>query len=269
MQHISSEQKGTVKASSHDIDITLENVTFAYPNSPEEKILKDFSLKIRANKITGIVGPSGSGKSSVAALLQKLYEPSSGCVRLSSGARLSDIDVTSWRDSLRVVSQTMPLFNMSVRQNLTYGCRIPPAESAVIRACGKAQAFDFISSLPQGMDTDIGAHADLFSGGQRQRLAVARSMLNNRYGLRILDECTSALDAATSQILLQELFDEEKKTTVLITHNVDVMRYCDQIAYMQDGQVEEFGSFEDLCRSEGPFSAMIKKEGAFIRREQE
>jgi len=183
-------------------EITFQNVSFAYPTRPDVSVLKDFNLHVYANESVAIVGPSGCGKSTVAALIQRMYEPTSGEILLGD-YKLANAEVTFLRNHIGVVSQTASLFDASVAENVTYGApNIGRME--VIRACKDANINGFILGLPDGYDTHLGENASLISGGQAQRLQIARALVRHA-SICILDECTSALDVDNQRILLDAI----------------------------------------------------------------
>lgn len=188
--------------------------------------------------------PSGSGKSTVAALLQRLYDPADGMVRID-GRPTTRIDVKYLRDHVAVVSQTPALFDMSIADNITYGRLNVPLED-VIAAAKAAHVHDFVMSLPEGYDTHLGENAALISGGQAQRLQIARALLRPREIL-LGDEITSALDTENQEAVMRTLMDvKEGRTTVLITHTLAIMQLCDRLIVMDKGRVVQQGSFQQL-----------------------
>lgn len=180
---------------------------------------------------------SGSGKSTVAALLQRLYEPTAGQVHLD-GRPLSDLDVHHLRDHTAVVSQHPALFDMTIAENIAYG-RDDASMADIRRAASAAHIDEFIEALPLGYDTKLGDNAALISGGQAQRLQMARALMRPRE-LLILDECTSALDPANQRLVMDTVMRvKEGRTTVVITHKLAVMEQCDRLLVMADGHVVE------------------------------
>lgn len=180
---------------------------------------------------------SGSGKSTVAALLQRLYEPTSGQIHLD-GRPLSELDVRYLRDHTAVVSQHPALFDMTVAENIAYG-RDDASMADIRRAACAAHIDDFIEALPLGYDTKLGDNAGFISGGQAQRLQMARALLRPRE-LLILDECTSALDPSNQKMVMETVMRiKEGRTTVVITHKLAVMERCDRLLVMANGRVVE------------------------------
>lgn len=188
---------------------------------------------------------SGSGKSTIAALLQRLYEPSFGDILLD-GRPLSRTDVHYLRDHIAVVSQHPALFDMTVSENIAYGASTDIAQADIEHAAQLAQVHAFIMTLPKGYATMLGENASLISGGQAQRLQIARALVRHREIL-ILDECTSALDA-TNQAAVMETIMQAKigRTTVIVTHKLAVMEKCDRLLVVVDGRLVEQGTVEEL-----------------------
>ncbi|PPQ92085.1 hypothetical protein CVT25_008266 [Psilocybe cyanescens] len=241
--------------------ISLNGVSFTYPERPLAPVLKNVNLRIRAGECVAIVGPSGSGKSTVAALLQRLYEPTAGSVTIGDvDTRL--VDVAYLRDHVAVVSQQPHLFDASIADNIRYG---HPAISEVdIRYAAKAaNIHEFIMGLPQGYDTHVGENAALVSGGQAQRLQIARALVRPSRIL-ILDECTSSLDTENAAAVLEAIYGvkednkEGGRTTVMITHNLEAMMMCDRIVVVQDGEVVEEGSYDWLMERKGVFASLAR-----------
>jgi ATP-binding cassette subfamily B (MDR/TAP) protein 1 len=232
--------------------IRFNNVSFAYPARPEATVLHNLSLRIEANECVAIVGASGSGKSTVAALLQRLYEPSSGAITIG-GHRLHNADIINLREQIAVVSQTPQLFDASIEDNIGYGGTAMFPREEIERAAKEANIHDFIMSLPDGYDTMVGENASLISGGQSQRIAIARALVRPA-NLLILDECTSALDAENQQEVMKTIQSaKEGRTTVIVTHKLPIMQMADRIIVIEDGTVVDEGGYADLMQRRGTF----------------
>ncbi|KAF5328410.1 hypothetical protein D9619_013237 [Psilocybe cf. subviscida] len=251
----------------NDTDITFNHVDFAYPENPSVPVLKDVSLSIRSGECVAIVGASGSGKSTLAALLQRLYEPTYGNIELGSN-RLGDIDVHHLREHVSVVSQQPNLFDATIAENIRYGTGSDKQDPnwvddfALRRAAKQANVHDFIMDLPDRYNTMVGENAALISGGQAQRLQIARALVRPARVL-ILDECTSALDAENQAAVLETIAGiaarsrkGSRRTTVMVTHKLQVMRMCDRIVVLQDGEVREQGTYEELLERKGVFATL-------------
>lgn len=238
-------------------EIAVENVTFSYPGRPNHTVLRNVSLKINAGETIAIVGASGSGKSTITNLVQRLYNPTNphrGRITLD-GADLKAIDVAFLRKNMAVVSQTPYLFDLTIRENITYG--MPPScdvsDAQIEKAARLAGIHDFISSLIRGYDTPLGDCGSTLSGGQAQRIALARALVRNPQIL-ILDECTSGLDPESSkavQTAVSGLVKEGGRTTIIITHKENMIRVADRVVVMKNGEIVEAGTFEELSSLRG------------------
>lgn len=234
--------------------VTFRNVTFAYPERPDVPVLKDVSLEFKEGQSVAIVGSSGSGKSTIAALLQRLYEPTEGTI-LVGKTNIAATDVTWLREHVSVVSQKPHLFDTTIHQNIAYGASEFPF-AQVRRAAKAANVHEFVMSLPNNYNTCVGENASLISGGQAQRLQIARALVRP-CNILVLDECTSALDSA-NQAVVMETIQRVKigRTTVLITHKLPLMRMCDHIVVMHEGAVVEQGTYDALMDARGAFFSL-------------
>jgi ATP-binding cassette subfamily B protein len=247
------EQSDAVELAPSQGEVSFEQVAFAYPGGP--MILSDVSFVARPGTSVALVGQTGAGKSTVMALLQRLWDPVSGRV-LIDGQDLRDVTLDSLHRSIGVVFQESMLFNRTIRENLLIGRPDASAED-VERACRQADAHDFIVRQPQGYDTLIGERGATLSGGQRQRLAIARALLKDP-PILILDEATSALDAATEAKVSRALKTlMEGRTTFIIAHRLSTVRDADVIMVFEAGRVIEQGSFDELVALRGRFSELV------------
>ncbi len=226
-------------------DIVFEKVSFTYENRIPN-VLKDLILTIPAGKKIAFVGTSGGGKSTIAQLLIRFYEPATGKI-LVNGNTLSDIKLKDWQQKIDIVFQDPFMFPDTIRTNITLG-RDNISEEQIIEVCRRAHIHEVIVSLPNGYDTEMGERGITLSGGQRQRLALARALLTNPEVL-ILDEATSALDLETER-RLQRNIDEvrEGKTTIIIAHRLSTIKNADKIFVLDKGTVVEQGSHEELIK---------------------
>jgi ATP-binding cassette, subfamily B (MDR/TAP), member 1 len=247
------ESKGSFRAPIAG-SIAFDHVRFAYPTRPDVPVLDDFSLKIKYGESVAVVGTSGSGKSTVVSLLQRLYEPQQGKISIGQN-QLWSTDVKHLRRNISVVSQNPYLIDASVSDNIIYGDKlISPADAQ--RAARAANAHDFIMSLPQGYDTNVGENAALLSGGQSQRISIARALVRPSKVL-ILDECTSALDSVNQAAVLEAVQGaREGRTVIMVTHKLQVMQQCDRIVVLDQGRVAEEGSYEQLMQRKGVFAML-------------
>lgn len=248
-----TESRGTFKAAIHG-DIVFNDVHFSYASRPDAPALTGVNCRIREGECVAVVGASGSGKSTIGSLLQRLYEPTSGRISIN-GNVLSDLDTPWLRDHVSVVSQTPALFDATIAENIAYGMDYESVSlESIERAARDANIHDFIMSLPKGYDTMIGENASLLSGGQAQRLQIARALVNGRARVLIFDECTSALDTANQQAVMHTIMEVKNgRTALLITHKLPVMQMCNRILVVDAGRVVEEGTYEQLLRRRGTF----------------
>jgi ATP-binding cassette, subfamily B, bacterial len=212
--------------------LALEGVTFSYPG--QAPVLRNASLQIRPGEVVALVGESGAGKSSVAKLLMRFYDPQEGRVTLD-GHDLRMVSLASLRDQIAVVLQESVLFATSVRDNIAYG-RLDATEDEILAAATAAGADAFIRRLPEGYDTLLGERGETLSGGQRQRIAIARAILRNA-PILVLDEPLSGLDAGTARDLIGTLRTVAKgRTTLLIAHDAVSLTLADRVVQVQSGQ---------------------------------
>ncbi|KAJ7673984.1 P-loop containing nucleoside triphosphate hydrolase protein [Mycena polygramma] len=237
-----------------DGPITFRNVRFVYPERADAPVLRSINLEIGHGECVAIVGASGSGKSTIAALLQRLYEPQGGTIFIGLH-ELRSMNVTHLRHNVSVVSQNPTLFDATIAENISYGST-ELTFADVRRAAQAASVHDFIMTLPHGYDTTVGENAALISGGQAQRLQIARALARPSKIL-ILDECTSALDSANQAVVLETIRHAKVgRTTIMVTHKLPVMQMCDRILVMHDGRVAEHGSFDQLMKRKGIFQQL-------------
>ncbi|KAK2466561.1 hypothetical protein APHAL10511_001423 [Amanita phalloides] len=234
--------------------INFANVDFSYRERADVPVLKHINMHIVEGQCVAIVGPSGCGKSTIASLLQRLYEPLSGVITVG-GMPLYMINVEHLRHHIAVVSQNPNLFDTSIADNIRYGNNAI-SDADIKRATQAAHVHEFIMSLPQGYDTLVGENAALISGGQAQRIQLARA-LARAASVLVLDECTSALDPANQAAVLETIKDAKVgRTTIMVTHKLAVMRMCDRIILIDDGEVKEEGTYEELMERQGHFATL-------------
>ena len=222
--------------------IVFDHVSFAYDKG--KPVLENFCLEIPPGQTVALVGPSGAGKTTIANLFMRFYDPTEGRILLN-GIDLRSLTLGSLRQNMALVLQEPVLFASTIHENIAYGR--PKATNEEIEAAARsAGAHDFIQALPQGYETQIGERGVTLSGGQRQRLSIARAFLKDA-PILILDEPTSALDSATEQQVLEALKRLMKdRTTLIIAHRLSTVRYANQIVVVQDGKIAEIGTHEQL-----------------------
>ena len=241
--------------------VEFVNVSYAYPAS-SQAVLDNFSVVIEAGTRVGLVGRSGSGKSTVLSLLQRLRDVPSGHI-LIDGLDIASLTQESLRNAIGVVPQDVSLFHRSVMENIRYGR--PDATDAEVRAAAEAAScLQFIEALPEGYDTEVGDRGVKLSGGQRQRLAIARAFLRNS-PILLLDEATSALDSeseAAVQRALNRLM--QGRTVIAVAHRLSTLQDFDRILVMQSGRVLQDGTPAELERSNGPFRDLLRRQSREI-----
>lgn len=238
--------------------LVLEDVYFGY--DPERVILKGVSLSVPAGKTVAIVGPSGSGKSTIGRLLFRFYDVNSGALRID-GQDLRDVTQASLHSQIGVVPQDTVLFNDTIYYNIAYG-RPEASRSEVEAAAKAAKIHDFIGQLPDGYETTVGERGLKLSGGEKQRVGIARTLLKNP-PILLLDEATSALDSQTERDIQDSLHEMGRgRTVIIIAHRLSTIVDADQIVVLEDGQITERGSHDELLANKGRYYAMWHRQQA-------
>jgi subfamily B ATP-binding cassette protein MsbA len=233
-------------------EIEFEKVTFAY--KADTPILRQINLKISPGQRVGVVGPTGSGKSTVVSLIPRFYDASSGRITID-GIDVRDFTLQGLRKQIGFVLQDTLLFHGNIHQNIAYG-RPGSTLEEVIEAAKLANAHEFISRMPHSYDTAVGERGTTLSGGQRQRLGIARAILRNA-PILILDEPTAALDTESEKVVMEALEQLMKgRTVITIAHRLSTIRTADKIVVLQDGVVAEEGPHEELLQRRGVYAKL-------------
>jgi ATP-binding cassette subfamily B protein len=250
------DRPGATPLAIRNAEVIFENVNFAY--DPERPILMNLSLRVPPGRTVAIVGPSGAGKSTISRLLYRFYEVKSGRI-LVDGQDISEVTQKSLRAAIGMVPQDTVLFNDTIRYNIRYG-RPDATDEEVEEAARMAQIHDFVMSLPNGYDSLVGERGLKLSGGEKQRVSIARTILKGP-PILILDEATSALDSFTEHQIQAALKTvSENRTTLVIAHRLSTVVDADEIIVLDKGQVAERGTHEELLAESGIYAAMWNRQ---------
>ncbi len=236
-------------------EVVFDQVRFRYPTRTEVEVLKNINFKINAGEKIALAGHSGAGKSTIIQLLLNFYPVNEGALQVD-GKSVKDWNLKQLRSNIGIVPQEVLLFGGSIRENIAYA-KPDATEEEIIEAAKKANAWQFISQFPEGLDTKVGERGIKLSGGQRQRVAIARAILKDP-AILILDEATSSLDAE-SESLVQEALDTlmQNRTTIIIAHRLSTIRKVDRIYVLKDGEIVEEGTHDSLAALEDGFYANL------------
>ena len=238
-------------------DIEYNNVEFAYPTREDIEVLKGINLKIKAGQKVALVGMSGSGKSTIVQLLLQFYKIAAGSIKVD-GKDIYDYDLSVFRQNMAIVPQEVLLFGGTIRENILYG-KPHATEAEVIKAAKQSNAWDFVSSFPEGLETIVGERGIKLSGGQRQRIAIARAILRDP-AILLLDEATSSLDAESEKVV-QDALNKlmEGRTSIIIAHRLATIREVDCIYVLDEGKIVEQGTHDELSLVDnGAYSGLAK-----------
>jgi ATP-binding cassette, subfamily B, bacterial len=238
-------------------DIAFRDVEFSYPTRSDVPVLRGVDLDIRSGQKIALVGQSGAGKSTIMQLLLQFHTPTGGRVQVD-GRDISEYDLAAYRQHFAIVPQEVILFGGTIRENILYG-KPEATEAEIIEAARQANAWDFISSFPEALDTVVGERGIKLSGGQRQRIAIARAILRDPVIL-LLDEATSSLDAESEKVV-QDALNRlmQGRTSIIIAHRLATIREVDQIYVLEGGRIVEQGTHDELsARPNGAYSSLAK-----------
>ena len=250
LDYKTEEDLGKIELQNVKGNIELKNLSFSYG---EEKVLNSINLDIKEGETIALVGKSGSGKTTIVNLLTRFYHQDSGEILIDNND-IKNLSLRNLRSQISTVSQNVNLFEDTVFNNVAFGLEKQATEEQVINALKKANAWEFVQELPEGLETNIGLNGSRLSGGQRQRISIARALLKDA-PILIFDEATSALDNESERAVQQALDNlTTSKTTLVIAHRLSTVENADKIVVMKDGNIVEYGKHEELLKNNGLYS---------------
>jgi ATP-binding cassette subfamily B protein len=251
-----ADSKNSVRLEHVSGEVEFRNVSFSYDD--EQEALNDVSFIVQPGEMIGLAGHSGAGKSTLISLITRFYDPTGGDIFLD-GKNLNDIQLDSLRDRIGVVLQDPFLFNGTVAENIGYS-KLDAAKTEIVAAAKVANAHEFIVNFPDGYDTIVGERGARVSGGERQRISIARAILKNPQIL-ILDEATSSIDTETES-KIQEALERliRGRTVFAIAHRLSTLKYSNRLLILTDGKVEEIGTHEELVAKDGTYASLCQKQ---------
>lgn len=230
---------------------------FRYPTRPNQPVLRGLNLQVKPGQYVAFVGASGCGKSTAIALLERFYDPLVGGIYVD-GTEISSFNINEYRSHLALVSQEPTLYRGTIRENILLGTdRDNISEEEIVQCCKDANIYDFIISLPSGLNTLVGSKGCMLSGGQKQRVAIARALLRNPKIL-LLDEATSALDSESEKVV-QAALDAaaEGRTTIAVAHRLSTVKKADMIYVFNQGRIIESGTHDELMQEKGAYFELV------------
>jgi ATP-binding cassette subfamily B protein len=236
--------------------VIFDNVCFAYPSRPDQMVINKLSFEIAEGQTVAFVGTSGAGKSTVASLIPRFYDPQAGEIYYC-GVPLKDLDPQTLLEEISVVPQDPQVFSVSIAENIAYGS--PQADPEAIQKAAEAANIDeFVKSLANGYNTLVGDRGIQLSGGQRQRIAIARALLKDPKFL-ILDEATSSLDSE-NEVLVQQALSRlmENRTTMVIAHRLSTVQHADSVIVLEHGVMTQFGTHKTLVQTPGLYQTLVE-----------
>jgi subfamily B ATP-binding cassette protein MsbA len=252
VQNEITSKENAIQKQTFESSIAIKNINFKYE---DENVLKDFSLEVKKGQTVALVGQSGSGKSTIANLLTRFYDVNEGTISIDNH-NIKDFDLHSLRSLIGLVTQDSILFNDTIKSNVSLG-KLDATDEEIIDALKIANAYEFVSTLPNGIYTNIGDSGNKLSGGQKQRLSIARAVLKNP-PIMILDEATSALDTESEkfvQVALENMM--QNRTSIVIAHRLSTIQKADKIVVMKKGKIVEQGTHEELIALDGTYNKLV------------
>ena len=231
--------------------VEFKSVSFYYESRPDLAVLQDISFQIEQGKTVALVGSSGAGKSTVAGLMLRFFEPQEGQILLGN-QDIAQLSLADWRNYIALVPQEVFLFGGTIEENIAYG-KPTASKEEIWQAVEKANMLDFIERFPDGLQTIVGDRGIQLSGGQKQRVAIARAILKDP-AILILDEATSSLDTE-SEKLVQHALEQlmQNRTSIIIAHRLTTIKNADQIFVLDKGKIAEQGTHEELIKKQGMY----------------
>ena len=249
------DKPNSIKPPSMNYHIKFKDMSFGYDSTTP--LFENLNMSIPYGSSIGLVGDTGSGKTTIAKLLLRLYEPNDGDIFIGDYS-ISDLEIGFLRQKVGIVSQESFLFNASIYENITYGIKHPRQED-IEQTLEQSQCKEFIEKLPLGLETIVGERGQILSGGQRQRISIARTLMS-KPDIIIFDEATSSVDNKTAQLIQKAIFEIIKeRTSIIIAHRLSTIRNCKNIFVLNQGKIIEEGNHDDLVANENSYYSKLWK----------